>query len=142
MAAITVKREGTGDIATFDTVAEVGSAAEFISYIEKVWGEGVLLKPSSTSAFTARTPEPFPHGIYTFLPNTGPSENMIDMRQQLTRIEAATLNTFHHMFAPSISDLSQRSKLAKRICTTTYNADDRPAGQLWCMVLIDTCRMI
>lgn len=59
---------------------------------------------------------------------------MIDMRQQLTRIEAATLNTFHHMFAPSISDLSQRSKLAKRICTTTYNADDRPAGQLWCMV--------
>ena len=65
----------------------------------------------------------------------GLSENMIDMRQQLARIEAATLNTFHHMFAPSISDLSQRSKLAKRICTTTYNADDRPAGQLWCMVL-------
>ena len=65
----------------------------------------------------------------------GPSENMVDMRQQLARIEAATLNTFHHMFAPSISDLSQRSKLAKRICTTTYNADDRPAGQLWCMVL-------
>ena len=60
---------------------------------------------------------------------------MIDMRQQLARIEAATLNTFHHMFASSISDLSQRSKLAKRICTTTYNADDRPAGQLWCMVL-------
>ena len=30
MAAITVKREGTGDIITFDTVAEVGSAAEFI----------------------------------------------------------------------------------------------------------------
>ena len=60
---------------------------------------------------------------------------MVDMRQQLARIEAATLNTFHHMFAPSISDLSQRSKLAKRICTTTYNADDRPAGQLWCMVL-------
>ena len=65
----------------------------------------------------------------------GPSENMVDMCQQLARIEAATLNTFHHMFAPSISDLSQRSKLAKRICTTTYNADDRPAGQLWCMVL-------
>lgn len=65
----------------------------------------------------------------------GPSENIVDMRQQLARIEAATLNTFHHMFAPSISDLSQCSKLAKRICTTTYNADDRPAGQLWCMVL-------
>ena len=60
---------------------------------------------------------------------------MIDMRQQLARIEAATLNTFHHMFAPSISDLSQPSKLAKRICTTTYNANDRPAGQLWCTVL-------
>lgn len=75
MAAITVKREGTGDIATFDTVAEVGSAAEFISYIEKVWGEGVLLKPSSTSAFTARTPEPFPHGIYTFLPKSGTAVN-------------------------------------------------------------------
>ncbi|KAL3147880.1 hypothetical protein ABBQ32_002601 [Trebouxia sp. C0010 RCD-2024] len=71
MAAITVKREGTGDIITFDTVAEVGSAAEFISYIEKVWGEGVLRKPSGTSAFTARTPEPFPHGIYTFLAKSG-----------------------------------------------------------------------
>ncbi|KAL0055572.1 hypothetical protein WJX82_001984 [Trebouxia sp. C0006] len=33
-----------------------------------------------------------------------------DSYQQLTRIEAATLNTFHHMFAPSISDLSQRSR--------------------------------
>ena len=75
MAAITVKREGTGDIITFDTVAEVGSAAEFISYVEKVWGEGVLLKPSSTSAFTARTPEPFPRGIYTFLPKSGTAVN-------------------------------------------------------------------
>ena len=68
MAATTVKREGTGDIITFNSVAEVGSAAEFISCIRKVWGEGMLLKPSSTSAFTARTPEPFPHGIYTFRP--------------------------------------------------------------------------
>ena len=75
MAAITVKREGTGDIITFDTVAEVGNAAEFISSIEKVWSEGVLLKPSSTSAFTARTPEPFPHGIYTFLPKSGTAVN-------------------------------------------------------------------
>lgn len=73
--AITVKREGTGGIITFDTVAEVGNAAEFISYIEKVWGEGVLLKPSSTSAFTARTPEPFPHGIYTFFPKSGTAVN-------------------------------------------------------------------
>ncbi len=75
MAAITVKLQGTGDIVTFDTVTEVGSAAEFISYIEKVWGEGVLLKPSSTSAFTARTSEPFPHGIYTFLPKSGTAVN-------------------------------------------------------------------
>ena len=74
MAAITVKLEGTGDIITFDTVAEVGSAAEFSS-IKKVWGEGVLLKPSSTSAFMARTPEPFPHGIYTFLPKSGTAVN-------------------------------------------------------------------
>ncbi|KAA6425416.1 MAG: hypothetical protein FRX49_04909 [Trebouxia sp. A1-2] len=64
-----------------------------------------------------------------------PENTGLDIRQQLARIEAATLNTFHHMFAPSISDLSQRSKWAKMICTTTYNADDRPAGQLWCMVL-------
>ena len=78
MAAITVKREGTGDIITFDTVAEVGSAAEFISFIEKVWGEGVLLKPSSNSAFTARTPEPFPHGIYTFLPKSGTVVNSVN----------------------------------------------------------------
>ena len=75
MAAITVKREGTGDIITFDTVAEVGSAAEFISHIEKVWGEGALLKPSSTSAFTPQTPAPFPHGIYTFLPKSGTAVN-------------------------------------------------------------------
>ena len=75
MAAITVKREGTGNIITFDTVAEVGSAAEFISSIERVWGEGVLLKPSSTSAFTARTPEPFPCGIYNFLPKSGTAVN-------------------------------------------------------------------
>ena len=75
MAAITVKRERTGDIITFDTVAEVGSAAEFINYINQAWGEGVLLKPSSTSAFTARTPEPFPHGIYTFLPKSGTAVN-------------------------------------------------------------------
>ena len=75
MAAVTVKRGGTGDVISFDTVAEVGSAAEFISYIEKVWGEGVLLKPSSTSAFTARTPEPFPQGIYTFLPKPGTAVN-------------------------------------------------------------------
>ncbi|KAL3159863.1 hypothetical protein ABBQ38_010264 [Trebouxia sp. C0009 RCD-2024] len=71
MAAITVKREETGDIITFDTVAEVGSAAVFISCIEKVWGEGVLLKPSSTSVFTARTPQPFLHGVYTFLQKSG-----------------------------------------------------------------------
>ena len=75
MAAITVKRERTGDIITFDTVAEVGSAAEFINYINQVWGEGVLLKPSSTSAFTARTPEPFPHGIYMFLQKSGTAVN-------------------------------------------------------------------
>ena len=44
MAAITVRREGTGNIIMFDTVAEVGSAAKFISSIEKVWGEGLLLE--------------------------------------------------------------------------------------------------
>ena len=53
MAAVTVKREGIGDIITFDSVAEVGTAAEFISFINQAWGEGALLKPSSTSAFTA-----------------------------------------------------------------------------------------
>ena len=70
MAAITVKREGTGDVINFDTVAEAGSAADLISYIQGQWGEGVLRKPSA-SAFTARTPEPFPPGIYTFLPKSG-----------------------------------------------------------------------
>ncbi|DBA81990.1 TPA: hypothetical protein ACH3X1_007693 [Trebouxia sp. C0004] len=97
MAAITVKREGTGDIITFDTVAEVGSAAEFISHIENVWVEGVLLKPSSTSAFTARTPEPFPHGIYTFLPKsgTGPASTPID----------SSLTVADQLFAPFSEDL-------------------------------------
>ena len=69
------------------------------------------------------------------LHHAGPSEGGADIRQQLTRIEAASLNTFHHMFAPSISDLTQRSKLVKKLCTETYNAYDRPNGQLWCMVL-------
>ena len=99
MAAITVKREGTGDIITFDTVAEVGSAAEFISSIEKVWGEGVLLKPSSTSAFTARTPEPFPHGIYTFRPKSGTAVNTTLLNSHLAQLPnskvAAFLVTLH-----------------------------------------------
>ncbi|DBA85217.1 TPA: hypothetical protein ACH3X2_005922 [Trebouxia sp. C0005] len=85
--------------------------------------------------FSAPNPELWVGTLRQLLKPTGPPEKMIDIRQQLARIEAATLNTFHHMFAPSISDLSQRSKLVKRICTTTYNANDRPAGQLWCMVL-------
>ncbi|KAA6429218.1 MAG: hypothetical protein FRX49_00614 [Trebouxia sp. A1-2] len=81
--------------------------------------------------FSAPNPELWVGTLRQLLKPTGPPEKMIDIRQQLARIEAATLNTFHHMFAPSISDLSQRSKLVKRICTTTYNANDRPAGQLW-----------
>ena len=79
MAANTVKREGTGGIITFDTVAEVGGAADFISSVEKVWGEGVLLKPSSTSVFTARTPEPFPRGIYAFHPTSGTAVNITQL---------------------------------------------------------------
>ncbi|DBB00059.1 TPA: hypothetical protein ACH3X1_013916 [Trebouxia sp. C0004] len=94
MAAITVKREGTGDIITFDTIAEVGSAAEFISYIEKVWGEGVLLKPSSTSAFTARTPEPFPHGIYTFLPKSGMTAAFADYPFQQLSTNIGNFGTY------------------------------------------------
>ncbi|KAL0040327.1 hypothetical protein WJX77_003561 [Trebouxia sp. C0004] len=88
MAAITVQREGTGNVISFDTVAEVGSAAEFISSIEKVWGEGLLLKPSSTSAFTARTPEPFPHGIYTFLPKSGKVLHDADLVRRVDEAEA------------------------------------------------------
>ncbi|KAL3154633.1 hypothetical protein ABBQ32_014082 [Trebouxia sp. C0010 RCD-2024] len=91
MAAITVKRERTGDIITFDTVAEVGSAAEFINYINQAWGEGVLLKPSSTSAFTARTPEPFPHGIYTFLPKSD-TQNDAAWRLEVTELLKALRN--------------------------------------------------
>ncbi|DBA94960.1 TPA: hypothetical protein ACH3X1_002486 [Trebouxia sp. C0004] len=109
MAAITVEREGTGGIITFDTVAEVGSAAEFISYIEKVWGEGVLLKPSSTSAFTARTPEPFPHGIYTFLPKSAMGPGGLDYetlhrRLSLLRsyVDLKVLNQMIRFFAPQI----------------------------------------
>ena len=75
MAAITVKRQGTGESMAFDTVAEVGSAAEFISLIKEGWGEGVLLKPSSHSIFTDKTPQPFPHGVYTFVPKSGTAVN-------------------------------------------------------------------
>ena len=66
---------------------------------------------------------------------TGSVESMTAIQQQLAGIEATSLNTFHHMFAPSTSDLSQRSTLLKRLCTTTYNANSRPNGKLWCMVL-------
>ena len=65
---------------------------------------------------------------------------MTSIQQQLTRIEAAvnqlhnvSLNTFHYMFAPPMSNLSQPS--AKELCTNTYDTHDRPEGQSWCRVL-------
>jgi len=54
---------------------------------------------------------------------------------QLTRIEQTSLNTFHQMFAPSISDMSQRSNLTTKACTDAYNPKGCPAEKLWCMVL-------
>ena len=71
MVAVTVRRDGTSEVVDFDSLLEVGSATEFIRSVKDVWGEGVLLKPNSNSALTARTPAPFPHGIYTFRPKAG-----------------------------------------------------------------------
>ena len=53
----------------------------------------------------------------------------------LKHIQATTSETFDNIFAPSISDLSQRSNAVTNICTTVYNAENRPKDQLWCMVL-------
>ena len=76
MAAITVKREGTGDTVSFDTVAEVGSAAEFISFIEKVWGEGVLLKPVPAPS----QPE---HQNHVRMESTLSSQNQVQLSTKL-----------------------------------------------------------
>ena len=43
---------------------------------------------------------------------------------------------FDNMFAPTISELSQRSHQVTKVCTEAYNPVDRPSpDQLWCMVL-------
>ena len=71
MAGISVKNTATEDVITFDTVAEVGSAAEFMSFVKSAWGEGLLLQPESTNALTARIPRPLPQGEYHFQPRLG-----------------------------------------------------------------------
>ena len=57
------------------------------------------------------------------------------MVEMLLRIQATTSETFDNMFAPNISESSQRTNLVTKICTTAYNAENRPNNQLWCMVL-------
>ena len=75
MAGITVKNKATGDVLTFDTVAEVSNAAAFIGYVKAAWDEGVLLKPTGTgtSVFTASSPGPFPGEVYGIKPSSGMS---------------------------------------------------------------------
>ncbi len=72
MAGITVKNKATDDVITFDSVAEVGSAADFISLVKQAWGEGELLKPTGTgtSVFTNLSPGPFPGAEYNFQPRS------------------------------------------------------------------------
>lgn len=85
MAAITVQHKETGCLLNFDTVAEVGSAAEFIGFVkENEFGEGVLLKPNG-SVFTEYTPEPFPQGMYMFQPKSGTSSASSNIRLQHTQ---------------------------------------------------------
>lgn len=55
--------------------------------------------------------------------------------EMLLRIQATTSETFDNIFAPNVSELSQRTNLVTKICTTAYNAENRPKDQLWCMVL-------
>ncbi|DBA85351.1 TPA: hypothetical protein ACH3X2_006032 [Trebouxia sp. C0005] len=55
--------------------------------------------------------------------------------EMVLRIQATTSETFDNIFAPNISELSQRTNLVTKTCTTAYNAENRPKDQLWCMVL-------
>ena len=55
--------------------------------------------------------------------------------EMLLRIQATTSETFDNIFAPDVSELSQRTNLVTKVCITAYNAENRPKDQLWCMVL-------
>ena len=57
------------------------------------------------------------------------------IRKQLTRVEQGNAAMFYHMFAPTISDMTQRSREIQRNCVTAYNAEERAPKTLWCMVL-------
>lgn len=56
-------------------------------------------------------------------------------RKQLTRVEQGNAAMFYHMFAPSISDMTQRSREIQQNCVKAYNAEQRAPKILWCMVL-------
>ena len=55
--------------------------------------------------------------------------------EMVLRIQATSSETFDNIFAPNISEISQRTNLVTKMCTTAYNPEDRPKDQLWCMVL-------
>ncbi len=57
------------------------------------------------------------------------------VRKQLTRVEQGNAAMFYHMFAPSISDMTQRSREIQQNCMKAYNAEERAPKTLWCMVL-------
>ena len=57
------------------------------------------------------------------------------VRNQLTRVEQGNAAMFYHMFAPTISDMTQCSQEIQRNCVIAYNAEERAPKTLWCMVL-------
>ena len=70
MAAITVTNEETRRRYIFENVAEVGSVADFITFVQEGWGEGVLLKPNG-ARLTPLSPGPVLQGDYIFQPKSG-----------------------------------------------------------------------
>lgn len=55
--------------------------------------------------------------------------------KQLARVEQGNAAMFYHMFAPSISDMTQCSREIQPSCVIAYNAEERLPKTLWCMVL-------
>ncbi len=67
--ALSVSKEGTQDSQEYDTIGEVGEAADFLDHLSTIWGPGTLFKPNGR-VFTRQTPNPFPYGSYTYRPAT------------------------------------------------------------------------
>ncbi len=74
-----------------------------------------------------------------YMYSAGSSDTVVQMfkllRKQLTRVEQGNRSMFYHMFAPTISDMTKRSREIQKNCVKAFNAEGRAPKTLWCMVL-------